>query len=226
MKTTLPSQFDADPLVGDDADRQVAGLNIAVAWPLPESVRAAYLDLAARVTAFDPGLYVYAYETTHVTLVTAINFKQYPDPSPDTVHLVESAAATLADFVVDAASDLAPFDLEISSPALARTVAFFSMLNPSGEIARLRERALDFCRRHGGILSNAAAPRTIHATFVRFRRPPRDALAFAAQFEAAARTSRVDRIHVDEILVTLETKPYMRAGHRAHRISLRRRPCP
>ncbi len=228
MKAEPQYEFEADPLVGAFADRRVAGLNIAVAWPLPASVRAAYLDLAAKVAALDPGLYVYPYEATHITLVTAINFKEniekHAEPPPDTVRSIDAAAASFASFVTEAASDLAPFTLDVDRPRLAKAAGFFPMRNPSGEIARLRERALAFCQAQSGVLSGAVAPRTIHSTFVRFRRLPRDPLTFAAQFEAAAKSSGVDRIEVDEILVTVETKPYMRAGRRAHTIPLRRQP--
>jgi hypothetical protein len=218
------TEFAADPLVGAFADQHVAGLNIAVAWPLPESMRDAYLDLAARVAALDPELYVYPYETTHVTLLTAVNFKRHCDPSSETIRTVDNAAAALGLFVAEATRDLGPFVLEVGRPALAEAAAFFPMRNAGGEIAALRERALAFCRAEGGILSDATAPRTIHSTFVRFRQPPRHPLTFASEFESTAKTSRVDRIEVDEILVTFETKPYMRAGRRAHSIPLRRRP--
>src|SRR5689334_13695730 len=79
--------FTRDPLVGEHADRAHCGLNLAVAWPLPELAQA-YGALARRIEALDPGLYVYPYATTHITVLTAVSFKLYPDASSEILRAV------------------------------------------------------------------------------------------------------------------------------------------
>jgi hypothetical protein len=214
--------FERDPLVGTYADRRVCGLNVTVAWPLPELCRAAYLDFAARIEKLDPGLYVYSFETTHVTVVTAINFKQHPDPSDEWVSRVERQGTELGNFVASATSDMLPFALEIGPPVLARAAAFFPILNPTGEIFRLRDRVLSHCRAAGGILKGALAPRAVHATFLRFRECPLSPFALANGFESLARGFRLGGARVDEVKVTIELKPYMREARPAACIALGR----
>jgi hypothetical protein len=212
--------FERDPLVGENADRPYAGLNLAVAWPLPRAIEPAYLDFERRTRAIDEGIYVYPFATTHVTVLTAVNFKLYPDPTPDFLQPLEAAAAALGDFVREATTDMAPFALDIGSPVLARVAAFLPIRNPTGEIDRLRERALAFCREAGGILADASAPTTIHSTILRFRDLPRDPAAFARAFTEVANTFHPCRVLVDRVLVTFEMKPYMRAGSVASSIAL------
>jgi hypothetical protein len=204
--------LERDPLVGEHADRPYAGLNLAVAWPLSQDIEPAYLEFETCTRALDEGVYVYPFATTHVTVLTAVNFKLHPDPSPEFLRRLEAAAAALGDFVRDATSDMAPFALDIGPPVLARAAAFLPIRNPTGEIDRIRESALAFCRSAGGILAGASAPTTIHSTILRFRDTPRDAIAFARAFAEVAHSFPPGRMLVDRLLVTYETKPYMRAG--------------
>jgi hypothetical protein len=153
-------------------------------------------------------------------VLTAVNFKQHPDPSPEFLQTLEAAAAALGDFVRDVTSDMAPFALDIGPPVLARTAAFLPIRNPTHEIDRLRERALAFCRSAGGILTDASAPTTIHSTILRFRDSPRDATAFVDAFAVVANSFHPGRVLVDRLLVTFEMKPYMRAGSIARCIAL------
>ena len=62
------------------------------------------------------------------------------------------------------------------------------------------------------MLANAIAPGVVHATMLRFRRRPADAMEFVGRFESIANTFRLWRVIVDEFLLTLATKPYMRSG--------------
>jgi hypothetical protein len=213
--------FERDPLVGEHADQMHYGLNIAVAWPLGATNEAVYRAFAQRVAALDSGAYVYPFATTHVTVLTAVSFKRYPDPSSETIGAVDAAAERLGAFLAHAASDIEPFILEIGPPVLARAAAFLPMKNATGEISRLRERALAFCRAAGGVLADASAPRAIHSTVLRFREEPPDPVAFARAFDEIAGTHLFGSTTVDRLLVTLETKPYMRRGRATHDVALR-----
>jgi hypothetical protein len=203
--------FVPDPLAGEQADRPHVGLNVAIAWPLPIP-RASYETLASRLRALDPALYVYPFAYTHVTLLTAVSFKTNPDPSPSTVQAVEDAAATLGDFLHGATRDIAPFTIDIAPAVLMPAAAFLPIANPTGEIALVRKRALEFCASSGGVIAGAFAPRAIHSTIMRFRAPPRDPAAFARAFDEVAADFCFGEGTIDRVLVTLETKPYMREG--------------
>jgi hypothetical protein len=212
--------FRRDPLAAEHADRRHYGLNIAVAWPLPAEVEAAYGEFAQRVGALHPELYVYPFSMTHVTVLTAVNFKSYPDPTEVQMRDIDRVAVELGQFLAGSSGDLRAFSLETGRPALASRAAFVPMTNPTGEIAKVRERALAFCRAEGGILAHASAPSAIHSTVVRFREPPPDAIAFADAFDAIASGVDFGRIAIGRLLVTLETKPYMRDGRVVRSVEL------
>jgi hypothetical protein len=214
------SSFQRDPLVAEHADRDYLGVNIAVAWPLPPELEPAYRSFERAASALDPGLYVYPHATTHVTVLTAINFKQHPDPDAALARDVDCAARELADFLVASTRDISPFKLEVGAPVLTSAAAFLPIKNDTGEIARVRERALAFCRTESGLLANASVPRAIHSTILRFRDPPRDAAAFERAFDSIARSLHFGTMTIDRLLVTLETKPYMRDGRVAHEVRI------
>jgi hypothetical protein len=212
--------FRRDPLAAEHADRRHLGFNIAVAWPLPASLERTYADFERRVAALDPGLYVYPFATTHVTVLTAVNFKSYPDPELAQVHDIERAADELGRFLAENTGDIRAFSLEAGRPALARGAAFIPMTNLTGEIAKVRERALAFCRGAGGLVAQASAPQAIHSTVVRFREVPLDPIAFADAFDELAQEVDFGSIAIGRLLVTLETKPYMREGRVVRNIEL------
>jgi hypothetical protein len=155
-----------------------------------------------------------------VTVLTAINFKQHPNPDPALVREVDDAARALADFLTAATHDIETFTLDVGAPVLTSAAAFLPIRNDTGEIARIRERALAFCRREGGLLANASVPRAIHSTVLRFRDPPRDAAVFERAFDSIARSLHFGTMTIDRLLVTLETKPYMRDGRVAHEVRI------
>ena len=193
-------------------DRAHLGLNVTVAWPWPSHFEPAYLAFAERLAALDAGLYVYPFSTTHVTLLTAVNFRQHVDPSAEATRSVSEVSEKLGAFVMETTRAMPPFTLDFGAPVLARAAAFVPIQNRTGEIALLRQRILAFCRSAGGALSNASAPTSIHSTIVRFRELPPDALAFAQAFDQLSHAFRLGSATIDRVLVTLETKPYMRAG--------------
>jgi hypothetical protein len=212
--------FRGDPLVGEHVDRRHYGFNIAVAWPWPAHLEKGYCEFERRVAALHDGLYVYSFPTTHVTVLTAVNFKSYPDPLQTQVRDIDRAADDLGRFLARNCGDLRAFSLETARPALASAAAFVPMSNPTGEVAKIRERALAFCRAEGGVLAHASAPSSIHSTVLRFREPPADAMAFAAAFDEIASELDLGTIAIDRLLVTLETKPYMREGRIARSVEL------
>jgi hypothetical protein len=212
--------FQEDPLVGAEGMRRFAGLNVTLAWPLPALFRSAYEALAAELSGLDPGLYVYPYATTHVTVVTAVSFKRHVDPSPEVEATVDDAATALGAFLSETTAGMSPFAIDVGSVVLARAAAFFPILNPTGEVVRLRRQVLAFCRKSGGITADAAAPGVIHSTLLRFRARPHDAAAFCAAFDEIAPRFTFGRAIVDELVVTLEPKPYMRDGRATRRVRL------
>jgi hypothetical protein len=212
--------FRRDALVAEYADRRYCGLNITVEWPLPANIETTYRDFARELGAVSPALYVYPFATTHVTVLTAVNFKSNPDPDEARVRDVDLAAERLADFLDASAGDIDPFALEIGRPVLASSAAFLPIKNPTGEVARVRRRALDFCRQAGAPFESASAPRAVHSTVLRFVEAPRDPVAFAQRFDEIARNFTFASISVERLLVTLETKPYMRDGRVVRGVAL------
>jgi hypothetical protein len=63
-------------------------------------------------------------------------------------------------------------------------------------------------------------PGIIHSTVMRFRQPPPDLEKFLSAFDALAAETDFPPIQVGEILLTSETKPYMRAGEILRRFKL------
>jgi hypothetical protein len=213
--------FERDPLASEHADRRHYGLNITIAWPLPRELERTYGEFERHVRALDPGLYVYPFANTHITVVTAVSFKKYPEPSVEQIRDIDRAAEELGQFVVDNTSDIRPFSLETGTPVLASAAAYIPMQNPTGEIARIRERCLAFCRAKGGVMADASAPESmVHSTILRFRESPAAELTFADAFDAIAKRLDLGRIAIDRLLVTLETKPYMREGRVARSVEL------
>src|SRR5258705_10891679 len=82
-------RFRRDPLAAELADRKHHGLNIAIAWPLPAELERTYGEFERRVGALHPGLYIYPFSTTHVTVLTAVNFKDYPEPNEGDVRDID-----------------------------------------------------------------------------------------------------------------------------------------
>jgi hypothetical protein len=212
-------EFQADELLaGNYDDCPVCGLNITVGWPLP--IESSYRDFARSMSDLDPGVFVYPFEQTHITVLTALNFRLQMNPTPSDVRLVEEAAERLGEFVQRLGRGLLPFVISVGSPVLTSRAAFLSVSNASGEIEMIRQEALGFCLGDGGLLGGAQAPSIVHSTFLRFRRPPKYPKEFAAKFREIGDRTRLGSGPISEVLVALETKPYMREGRVIRRIGL------
>ena len=63
-------------------------------------------------------------------------------------------------------------------------------------------------------------PGIVHSTVMRFTAAPGNAARFTTDFEEAFAAVKPVEIVIDELLLTAETKPYMREGTVAHRFPL------
>jgi hypothetical protein len=63
-------------------------------------------------------------------------------------------------------------------------------------------------------------PGIIHSTIMRFKREPNDLPKLLADFDQVAATTEPFPLAIDELLLTTETKPYMRAGDIVDRFPL------
>jgi hypothetical protein len=210
-----------DPFLSHDADVPVFGLNLACAWPFPESCRAGYEALAAQLRELGPEWYVYPFATTHVTLMTLVSFSRHVQPARERVcnlaALIPSILPALQPLFDPASPERArAFTLEPQPPVLTRAAVILPLRNADGAVSRLRQRA-------GGLLAGDRAlhqelsrcglnvPGIIHSTIARFGRQPPDPAALLARFDALA-AADLPAFEVREVLLTTETKPYMRGG--------------
>ena len=219
LESNRAIEFQADELLaGNYDDCPVCGLNITAGWPLP--IESSYRDLARLMSDLDPGVFVYPFEQTHITVLTAVSFRRQMNPTPSDVRLVEEAAESLGEFVQRLGRGLGPFVIDVGSPVLSSRAAFLSISNPSGEIEMIRQEALKFCLGAGELLGGAQAPSIVHSTFLRFRCPPKHPEEFVAKFQEIGDRTRLGFGTISEVLIALETKPYMREGRVTKRISL------
>jgi hypothetical protein len=212
----------ADRFLANDADCQTFGLNLACAWPFPGALRAAYEHMAKRLAACSPGLYVYPFAFTHVTLVTLISFSRHVRPSSELVKILagkadEIIAALTPLFAGNSTERIKPFTLQPQAPVLSRSAGILPLLNPDGEVARLRQRVGELLQHnaplHRRLVEHGLnVPGIIHSTVMRFRQPPPELNKFLPAFDKLAADTKFPAIQVGELLLTSETKPYMRGG--------------
>jgi hypothetical protein len=174
--------------------------------------------MRAAIEALDPGVYVYPFTQTHVTLATLVSFKEHLSPSPAEGERIRGLAAPVAS-VLDRVRP-PDFEIDFGSPVLVRAAAFLPARNPTGEIRAVRRGLEDALRGAESELGSLRLPQAVHATILRFRTPPRNPEAFRDAFEAVAAAARFGTVRVPEILITTETRPYMRSGEIVHRTRL------
>jgi hypothetical protein len=63
-------------------------------------------------------------------------------------------------------------------------------------------------------------PSIVHSTIMRFKKVPADTQAFLSAFDKIAQAVPRIAMRVNEIYITTETKPYMRAGEIVRRFRL------
>jgi hypothetical protein len=208
-----------DPLL-ERLERPVLGLNVALHWPLPAAFREKYEKLCARLSALDAGAYVYPYAETHVTVATLVSFKRHENPDAAEQARIRGYLPYLIETVGRITADIPTFSIDIGAPVLVRAAAFLPILNPGGEIARLREALDPALRAAGPELSLARIPRAVHMTILRFRTIPRDPVAFVQGFRSVAGETSFGSASVEDLLITSETRPYMTQGGIEHRFRL------
>jgi hypothetical protein len=221
-KEILMQGFIADRFLGGDADCPTFGLNLACAWPFPDALRPAYEQMAGRLAMCSPGLYVYPFPFTHVTLVTLISFSRQVRPSAKLVKTLagktdEIIAALAPMFVEKSTNRSKPFTLQPQAPVLSRSAVILPLVNPSGEVTRLRQRTVELLKNNDPLHRDLTecglnVPGIIHSTVGRFAQTPPDLNAFLAAFDVIAASTKLKPIPVTEIVLTSETKPYMRGG--------------
>lgn len=208
--------MDPDPLL-ERLDTPVLGLNVAFHWPLPEAFRGEYDRLRARLQALDPGVYVYPFEQTHVTVATIVSFKRHERPDSDEERRILSLVQPLASRLDAIAAGIDAFTIDVGAAVLVPSAAFLSITNPTGEVTMIRQRL----RSDAALEAELQIPRAIHSTILRFRRAPADPPSFASAFSEIAQSVRFGTARVDELLVTTETRPYMMAGRIVHQTHLK-----
>jgi hypothetical protein len=217
----------ADEFLATNPDCPVFGINLACAYPFPATAEPSYTAMAARLADLDEGVYVYPLWETHITIVTFLSFRLHQYPSAKQMEELRSCIGPIVEVmnVLFDTERFEPFRLEFQPPVLTRKAAILPVANPSGEIARLRQRAgqlLEGHRElhkkllHGGL----NVPGIIHSTIMRLKKAPRDLSRFVAGFDAVAVDTAPFALTVREIFLTVETKPYMRGGEVVRRFPL------
>jgi len=212
----------ADKFLSSDPDVPTFGLNLACAWPFPEAWREGYEKMARKFSALGPEVYVYPFPCTHITLVTLVNFARHTKPTADRVTALKGKipeiTATLSPLFTEPSPErIKSFLLQPQAPVLARGAGLLPMHNSDGEVVRLRRRVLGLLQTnvplHRGLTEcGFNVPGIIHSTVCRFMRPPEALERFLTQFDEIASETKFPPLEVKEVVLTSETKPYMRAG--------------
>lgn len=220
----------ADKFLSGEPDVPTFGLNLACAWPFPEAWRAGYERLAQRLGALGEWLYVYPFAHTHVTLVTLVSFARHIRPMPETVRSLEAIVpeiiAALSPLLAEGSRDgLRSFQLQPEPPVLARGAGILPLVNPDGEVQRLRARVRDLLQRNAPLHRELGerglnVPGIVHSTILRFRQPPPELEQFLAAFDEIAAEAKFPPMDVGEFLLTTEMKPYMRGGEIRRRFAV------
>jgi hypothetical protein len=204
--------FDPDPFIATGRWAPVWGLNLALAWPLPEPARHAYVSAAAELASLEPALFVYPHHQTHVTVLTLVSFKEHLQPTPAQLETLEALGPRVREALAPLVRGLPPIELGLGAPALSPQAVYVPIREPAGSVARLRALALAALPAIDQRFAACRPPPAIHFTMARFRRAPAAPDDFAARFEVWAQSRSLGRARVAELLLTSETRPYMRAG--------------
>jgi hypothetical protein len=211
-------------LLATDADCPVFGFNLACAYPFPAAAAPLYRSIAARLAALDPGVYVYPEWETHVTIMTFVNFSLHQRPGPAQLAQLQSLIQPVAELIRPLLARPA-FELMVRPPELTRKAAILPLSDPTGEIVRIRQTVSAALTEKPALraeLSSAGlnVPGIIHSTIMRFKGAPLNLPRFLADFDRAAAAAAPFPLVINELLLTTETKPYMREGAVIHRFPL------
>jgi hypothetical protein len=213
-----------DSFLAADPDVQVFGFNLACAWPFPTAAVRFYQPIAERLAALDPAVYVYPEWETHVTIMTFVNFSLHKRPEATRLAQLQSLINPVHELIRPLLKRPA-FELVLGPPVLTRKAAILPISDATDAIADIRQSirtALAADKElHGELVqSGLNVPGIIHSTIMRFKSEPRDLTKFLTNFDQAVAASEPFPLAIDELLLTTETKPYMRAGEIVERFPL------
>jgi hypothetical protein len=208
--------FIKDELVGKEIDKQVYGVNITCAWPLPVEIKETYEILCDKLKELE-GVYIYPYSQTHITILTIINFKKRLDQpkqvlNRDTIKVLTSKIKEVL--------KQKPIQISIGSPILAREAASLPVYNPTREIDNMRKQAAGILRVND-IVYDLEIPDSIHSTILRFKEAPSDRTEFLRRFKQITKGCVFREGKINNICITEEIKPYMKEARILDKIELR-----
>jgi len=213
-----------DALLAADPDGPVFGFNLACAYPFPAPAARHYRPIAERLAALDPAVYVYPARETHVTIVTFVSFRLHERLGLERLAHLRSLINPVRDMIRPLLEGPA-FKLVLGPPVLTRKAAILPISDATGAIARIRQTvrtalAADKALHTELVRGGLNAPDIVHSTIMRFKSEPRNLAKFLADFDEVAAAAEPFTLAIDELLLTTETKPYMRAGEVIHRFPL------
>jgi hypothetical protein len=224
MTPSLQNGVIVDEFLRDEADCPVFGFNLACAYPFPPVAAHFYRPIASRLSALDPAVYVYPEWETHATIITFVNFSLHRRPAAPRVAQLQSLCAPVIELLRPLLAGRA-FPLQIGAPVLTPKAAILPISDSSGEVSRIRREVISELEADQELhtkLSRAGlnVPGIIHSTVMRFKSAPADLKRFAGDFEKIAMSVQPVEITIEQLLLTTETKPYMREGTIQHRFPL------
>ena len=218
-EAVVKNGLESDPFVCLEVRPRAYGLNVALGWPLPSSLRENYLSLAAKLEALSPDLYVYRYSQTHVTVMTLVNFKLHVEPGQAERTSTDSLARHVAQTMRRLHQSWRPFVLDFTTVVMSRQAVFIPIGDEAGGVERIRKDIVTALEGDDLAMELQVSP-AVHSTVARFRRVPSELVSFLRSFDEIALETNLGAVTVDEIVLTAETKPYMEEGHVIDRFSL------
>jgi hypothetical protein len=224
MTQTALDSVIIDDLLGNEPDCPVFGFNLACSYPFPPVAAQFYRSFAGRLSALDEGAYVYPEWETHVTIITFANFSLHRHPDASQVAQLQSLVMPVIEKLRPALAG-PEFPLVIGRPVLTSKAAILPISDPTGEVARIRREAIDALKTNGELhekllRAGLTVPGIVHSTVLRFKSAPSNLKRFAAGFDEIAVSVQPIEIRIEELLLTVESKPYMREGTIDHRFPL------
>lgn len=210
----LKSGFESDVILSTQLDLPVYGLNLAIGWPFPAPLRESYEKFFHQLSNLGFFVYVYPYCQTHITIMTLVNFKNYQHPGKNKIEEIKKLTPKIIQLVSREMNHFKTFNIDIGRPVLLKSAAILPILNPGKEIFYLREKIAPLLK--NALNLKVKVPKNIHSTVLRFLKRPPDAREFIKKFESIAVNTRFSEVSINELLLTSETKPYMRGGEKLH----------
>jgi hypothetical protein len=215
-----------DAFLAADPDAPVFGFNLACAYPFPASAARFYRPIAERLAALDPAVYAYPAWETHVTIVTFVNFSLHRRVESERLAQLQSLINPVRELLRPRLKRPA-FKLFLEPPVLTRKAAILPISDPAGGIFRIRQdvkAALETDKALHAELVRAGltVPGIIHSTIMRFKSEPANLGKFLGDFDESFAAAAPCTLAIDELQLTTETKPYMRAGEVLQRFPLSR----